>query len=125
MKSYDVDVIARVAHEAIRAVCFALGDHPLPPWDEAPGWQMTSSRGAVMEILGCLTHGVEYSVSKAHERWFEERLKDGWTYGLVKDVQRKENPAMMPYSQLPTKQRIKDYLMLGVVKAFYDCGKEK
>jgi len=43
----DLDRIARVCHEAVRAYKQALGEEELPPWDEAPEWQAASMRAAV------------------------------------------------------------------------------
>jgi hypothetical protein len=43
-----------------------------------------------------------------HERWYAERRRQGWRYGPVRDEQRKENPAMVPWDELPESQRSKD-----------------
>jgi len=41
-----------------------------------------------------------------HEDWVRERLRDGWTYGEVKDVEKKTSPHLVTYTELS--EEIKD-----------------
>lgn len=52
----------------------------------------------------------------SHNSWMAEKLSDGWTYGPVKDVEKKEHPCMVPYGDLPALQRYKDALFVTIVK---------
>jgi hypothetical protein len=106
------DVIARVAHEANRAYCAALGDDSQPAWEDAPEWQRTSA-----------VNGVRYHLENpnaqpwdSHENWYAEKVADGWTYGPVKNPDKKEHPCMVPYNELPFEQRLKDQLFISVVR---------
>ena len=108
-----VEQIARVCHEANRALCLAIGDTALAPWDAAPGWQRK----------GCML-GVEFALANPdatprdqHEAWVSEKLADGWVHGPVKDAQNKTHPCMVPYEQLPERQRLKDVVFQNVVHA--------
>lgn len=47
----------------------------------------------------------------------KEKEADGWKYGKVKDAEKKEHPCCVPYYDLPVKQRVKDSLFTGVVRA--------
>lgn len=105
--------IARVCHEANRAYCTANGDFSQLPWDEAPQWQRDSA-----------IKGVHFAVdtpdakpSDSHESWLKEKEKEGWKYGAVKNVETREHPCYLPYSDLPEEQRAKDRLFLAVVRA--------
>ena len=51
---------------------------------------------------------VEYLARIEHERWKEERYKDGWVYGPVRDAERKTSPYLVPsYDMIP--EEIKEY----------------
>jgi len=55
--------------------------------------------------------------SDSHDSWLEEKRRDGWKYGPVKDPERKEHPCFVPYEQLPPEQRAKDYIFQGVARS--------
>lgn len=49
---------------------------------------------------------VELLARLEHERFVEERLRDGWSYSPgPKDVDRKTSPYLAPYDQLPEEVR--------------------
>lgn len=111
----DVDVIARVCHEANRALQVAHGDPAIevsPHWDDAPESQRRS----------CID-GVEFHLSstvtprESHENWLRFKEADGWTYGPVKDEDAKTHPCFVPYDQLPPEQQAKDALFAAIVGA--------
>ncbi|MBR5782519.1 MAG: hypothetical protein IKY27_11175 [Bacteroidales bacterium] len=52
-----------------------------------------------------LTELREAIAENAHEIWALERMGQGWTYGPQRDDAKKENPCMVPYSQLPEKEK--------------------
>ena len=103
--------IARVAHEVNRAYCLALGDTSQVPWDEAPEWQRNSAINGVAFHRSNPDAGPDHS----HNEWLREKEADGWKFGPVKDAERKEHPCFVPYDDLPTEQKAKDYLFRGVV----------
>lgn len=105
--------IARVCHEANKAYCSAFGDASQLPWEDAPEWQKQSA-----------IKGVEYHIANpdsspadSHNSWLEEKRKEGWKYGAVKDAEKKTHPCFVEYEQLSTEQRAKDYIFLGIVRA--------
>lgn len=104
--------IAKVAHEVNRAYCTAIGDDSQPEWDVAPEWQRESAIAGVQAHLdGALTP------EESHESWSAVKLAEGWTYGEVKDPEAKTHPCLVPYSDLPLEQRVKDYLFGAVVRS--------
>lgn len=42
-----------------------------------------------------------------HEVWSANRRADGWSYGPVRNDEKKQHPCMVPYDELP--EREKDY----------------
>lgn len=47
----------------------------------------------------------EAIAENAHEVWAVERLAQGWSFGPERNDAKKENPCMVPYSQLPEKEK--------------------
>lgn len=109
----DVEQIARVTHEVNRAYCQALGDNSQVAWKDAPQWQQVSAINGVKFHLD----NPDASPDHSHVEWLKEKQVAGWKYGPVKDADKKEHPCFVPYDQLPTEQKAKDYLFRGVVHA--------
>jgi len=112
----DVNNIARVCHEANKAYCETIGDMSQVHWDDAPAWQRDS---AVAGVEFCLANP-DASASANHESWLAVKEADGWKYGPVKDVDKKEHPCYVPYDELPAPQQKKDALFKAVVAALRD-----
>lgn len=107
----DVLNIAHVCHDANRAYARTLGDFSHLPWEEAPDWSRNSSIKAVEEVMRGATP------RQLHALWMKTRSEDGWVYGPVKDMEKKTNPALVNYDDLPDSQRVKDDLFHGIVHA--------
>ena len=105
--------IAQLAHEVNRAYCEALGDTSQPKWEDAPEWQQKSAR------LGVDLHTTDPHAGPeaSHQSWMQQKIRDGWKYGSVKDPEKKEHPCLVPFEELPKEQQAKDYLFRGVVHA--------
>lgn len=106
-----VEQVARVAHEINKAYCEAIGDTSQPTWENAPEWQKSSAIEGVKFHLA----NPDASPSASHESWLAQKAKEGWTYGPIKDPEKKEHPCYVPYHELPVEQRAKDYLFRQVV----------
>ncbi len=119
-QSMTDEEIARVAHEVNRAYCAAIGDRSQPAWEEAPPWQRDSP------VNGVAFHRAHPGAEPAdsHVAWLNEKLRDGWTWGPVKNPELKQHPCFVPYDQLPEAQRAKDYLFMGTVKALLHPGEK-
>lgn len=102
--------IARVCHEANRAYCISIGDLSQERWEYAPQWQRDSALSGVQAIA----NGVVQTPRDSHDRWLEEKRRDGWRYGSVKDPEAKTHPAFLPYEELPKEQRVKDDLFYAI-----------
>lgn len=115
--------IARVCHEVNRAYCQVMGDLSQLPWEKAPDWQRNS---AVNGVQYAIAHP-EATPERMHESWCDQKLKEGWAVGPVKDPEKKEHPCLVDYYQLPFRQRVKDHIFLAVVRNLMDPvpGKER
>lgn len=113
MKKLTVLEIAILCHETNRAYCKMLGDNSQPAWPQAPEWQSASA------IKGVEFHLANPDATEAasHESWLKQKQEDGWTYGLVKDPEKKTHPCFVPFTALPAEQQVKDALFKGIVDA--------
>lgn len=101
--------IARVCHEANRALQIANGDPVNPGWDTLDEDLRQSSMAGVLAALeGADAEGL-------HRAWCAERAAQGWSYGQVKDPVAKTHPCLTPYNCLPRAQRRKDELFRAIV----------
>lgn len=107
------ETIARIAHEVNRVYCITICDYSQPNWDDAPDWQKQSAVAGVEYLASNPDAVLEHS----HENWLRHKEADGWTWGPVKDPEKKEHPCMVPYGDLPEDQRAKDAFFHAVVRA--------
>lgn len=48
---------------------------------------------------------VEEMAKNVHEVWAQNRIRDGWTYGSVRDDVKKHHPCLVPYEELPESEK--------------------
>ncbi|RTK92569.1 MAG: hypothetical protein EKK61_03985 [Rickettsiales bacterium] len=102
----DKTDIAKVAHELNKAYCESIGDISQPSWEEAPEWQKSSAINGVQFHID----NPNATPANSHESWLKQKTEEGWKYGEVKNPETKEHPCFLPYEQLPTSQKAKDYI---------------
>jgi hypothetical protein len=103
--------IAKIAHEINKAYCESIGDHSQSDWENAPDWQKSSAVNGVNFHL----ENPNATPSASHESWLKQKTEEGWKHGSVKDPEKKEHPCFLPYEQLPTEQKSKDYLFRQII----------
>jgi len=103
--------IAMMCHAINAAYCQSLGDDSQPTWDDAPDWQRQSAIAGVEMHLA----NPDATPEQSHESWYAQKEAEGWTYGEVKDAEKKEHPCFLPYDELPIEQKAKDYLFRATV----------
>jgi hypothetical protein len=109
----NVIEIAKVCHEANKALCEGLGDYSQVAFELAPDWQVRSAiQGVAFSIAN-----PDAPASASHNSWLEEKERDGWKYGEVKNADLKEHPCYVPYEELPKEQQAKDHLFKSIVTA--------
>lgn len=47
----------------------------------------------------------EKIAENVHDIWAEGRIKEGWTYGAVRNDAKKETPCLVPYDDLPENEK--------------------
>jgi hypothetical protein len=103
--------IAEACHENNRAYCHIQGDYTQPAWSH-----LTPEQKA-MNVNGVEFHMADPDVSPkaSHHNWVMQKKAQGWKYGVVKDVLKKEHPEMVPYGELSVVDRGKDLLFGSLV----------
>ncbi len=103
--------VAKVCHHVNKSYCESIGDLSQAEWEDAEEWQKQSA-----------LNGVKYhyrtgqtTPEDSHKSWLAEKEKDGWKYGEIKDVVKKEHPCFVPYSDLPKEEKAKDYIFKAIV----------
>lgn len=106
-----IEEMAQVVHAANRELQRINGDPVNPPWNSLSADLKASTRKGVMVALG------GSSPRSMHAAWAMERRLKGWTYGPVKDEEKKTHPQLVNYNELPEAQRVKDRVFLAIVGA--------
>jgi class 3 adenylate cyclase/tetratricopeptide (TPR) repeat protein len=133
-RSLDIEELAKAIHELYCAKSKAKGQSPetnsaMRPWEELPedlrdsnraqaadipnklnrlGYELAPSHGLVPAKLQLAVGDVEDLAIREHDRWMNERRRNGWTYGTVRDNSRKHHPLLVPWDQLAEEERDKD-----------------
>lgn len=47
----------------------------------------------------------EKIAENVHDVWAEGRIKQGWVYGERRDDEKKQNPCLVPYDELPDSEK--------------------
>lgn len=48
---------------------------------------------------------IEEMARNVHEVWAQNRMNDGWTYGVRRDDNAKKHPCLVPYEELPESEK--------------------
>lgn len=118
LRSVAIDTIAKLCHEANRAICEAAGDFTQKPWADAAEWQRASAREGVAFALA----NPNATPEDQHNAWVDAKLGAGWVYGETKDPEAKTHPCIRPYGELPFEQRVKDHVFRAIVRTILALG---
>jgi hypothetical protein len=103
--------IAKTAYEVNRVYSESLGDFSNAVWELAPEWQ----RNNTMLGIEFIKNNPNATLCEIHENWLATKYEEGWKWGEVKDIGKKEHPCCLPYDDLPLSQRTKDILFFTIV----------
>lgn len=48
---------------------------------------------------------IEEMAKNVHEVWAQNRINDGWTYGIKRDDVNRKHPCLVPYNELPEEEK--------------------
>jgi RyR domain/ATPase family associated with various cellular activities (AAA) len=98
-------------------------DH-IPEKLERIGYGYAPATGGKPKQIEFSRNQVEVLAELEHERWMEERLRDGWKLG-PRDVDSKVSPDLVPWSQLSPKSRKTDRdTVRGIAEFMAEAGFE-
>ena len=103
--------IAMMCHAINAAYCQSMGDDSQPTWDDTPESHKQSLIAGVEMHLA----NPDATPEQSHKSWYKVKEAEGWKYGEVKDMEKKEHPCFLPYEELPDEQKAKDYLFRTMV----------
>lgn len=109
----EIGAIAKLCHEANRAICEASGDTSQVPWDEAADWQ----RKSAIDGVKFRQANPNATAEDQHESWRRDKIAAGWVFGETKDPEAKTHPCLVDYQDLPFEQRVKDHVFAAIVAA--------
>lgn len=120
-----IELLARQIHEAYRQKQLQKGNKEVPVWEELADTLKYSNfrqardaferprqlgycvlekevgiKAGKQEMLSFTPGEIEYLARIEHDSWMEERIRNGWRYGEVKDVDKKLSPYLVPYEEL-------------------------
>lgn len=98
-----VEHIAETVHEANRAYCLAQGDLSQPSWEGCTDDVRAGTLDGVMFHLD----NPEATADASHENWMEHKTQEGWTHGETKSEADKTHPSLVPFKDLPEKERLR------------------
>jgi class 3 adenylate cyclase len=133
-RQLDIEDLAKATHELYCEQERSRGETletniMLRSWDELPEEMRDANRAQAADIpnklrmLGYeLAHRqgikaadmqpdperVEEVAKHEHDRWVNERLRAGWSYGIPRDNARKQHPLLVDWDQLPKEAKDKD-----------------
>ena len=58
-----------------------------------------------VQIPSDLLSLTEEIAANVHDVWAAGRISEGWTYGEVKDADKKTTPLLIPYDELPESEK--------------------
>ncbi len=66
---------------------------------------------------------IEKLAELEHMRWMNERFLNGWKYGTKKDVEKKINPSLLPWTELSEEEKDKDRItIIKIPEYLLSCG---
>lgn len=90
-----------------------VGDRKRALWVDVP----VSICERLLEAVTICLDTENPTVETQHNQWKKDKLRDGWKYGFIEDVPKKEHPACVPFEELAAVHRVKGHLFLATVYA--------
>ena len=66
---------------------------------------------------------LEKLAEQVHITWMNQRIKEGWSYGPVRNDEKKQTPCIVPYNELSENEKEYDRnTVKTTIKALYSLG---
>lgn len=76
-----------------------------------------------IELSEELLELTEEMAKNVHDVWSAGRIAQGWTWGPKRDDEKKENPCLVPYEELPESEKEYDrYTSIETLKVILSLG---
>jgi hypothetical protein len=109
--------IAEACHELNRVLMRFSGTPVDPPWADIT-WQ----ESAIADVAAARADP-GLTPERMHEDWVTRKVVAGWTWGPVRDPERKTHPCIvLGYDDVPLRERVKDTAWLALIRAMDDTG---
>ena len=108
----NIEKLAKAVYEACRIESL-WSERPIvpEPWDNRDeGFRSQFTKNLCSYLQGPLP-----TPEEAHTNWMKAYLELGWTYGPVRDPNKKTHPDLVPYKDLPQAEKDKDAIFLSYV----------
>lgn len=110
-----IEKIAHIAHEANRVFCLQNGDDSHKSWRETEEGIRETTREGVRYAF----ENPGLTPEQSHANWCESKKKAGYTYGKVKDNDKKTHPNLCSFGDLSSFDRTKDALFINICNAYF------
>ena len=115
MKSFKEYVrvlnIAVECHKANNELLVANGQEPQPEWKDLSQDQKWVGIKSVERIMS----NPKITSEDIHIEWMNNKKKQGWVYGEVKDEDKKTHPCLVDYKDLSDLDKMKDSIFIDTV----------
>jgi class 3 adenylate cyclase/tetratricopeptide (TPR) repeat protein len=131
---FGIEELAQAAHAAYCDESLARGETPatnnaIRPWEDLPddlkeanraqvadipnklrylGYELAPSHGLLPSQIRMIDAQVEELSIIEHDRWMNNRIEQGWTFGPQRDNLRKLHPLIVPWEELSEPEKEKD-----------------
>jgi RyR domain-containing protein len=99
-----------ICHNVVKALNDSRGEFTVS-WDE--------SRASTMQGVIAILDNPLLTPEQSHQSWMDFKVAQGWKFGPNKDPVAKTHPLMIPYSELPKEQQVKDAIFGAIVRTFF------
>lgn len=71
-------------------------------------------------LISAVEHAMKNNLTaeENHQNWIDDKIKNGWKFGEVKDAEKKTHPSLVPFAELPESEKKKATEFLRIVNEY-------
>lgn len=112
-----IEKIARVSYAAMREWCIVTNQEIAGPWDKL---SIHHHEHLKIIVARAFVNMKVPTAKELHDRCYEDGMEAGWTQADKIDLRNKQHPDVVPWAMMSTDQRMKDFLMSSILRAFLE-----